>query len=1070
MFNPNMYSHSAPPPVDAVYHPTMMPSTSNYPPDMAVHTIPSAYSNHDMPTHAADISADTTNNDDDAEGAGKRRRVQRACDTCRKKKVRCDGLQPEKGACTNCASYGYECTFVDAARKRAPPRSYVEAIEARIIKMEQLIASLAPGVDFTDRIGKPIRRPDEKGDEPNPDARPSSQEESSPKQELKPIDPISLARANSLCGPGVTISQMLSPSHVKSRNNSESDVTPTSDEDSEDDVAFIQSRVSNIRLQPHLAVPSSSATFDSSSSERLIVGDHVRAEDIPHAAPTHKFIGKASAMHSLPILERLSSKSSHELGVHPKGARPEYWSVPSGFIDPPTDPAVAILAWPEPDLADKLLDAFFGRINREFPVINESLFRHEYANKPELRSEPEWLALSFCVFMMGSSYVDDVRVRADPNDKHSSGMHWWQAAKNLFFRFGNVDKPLWLIQCLLLSTLFQLGIPISASHSWILLGGAIRVLLDVGAHRKHTAKKLRLSRLDEETYKRVFWVAYSLDRECAGSLGRPIMLQDEDIDVELPIEIDDEYLFNTPDAEPLPAQPKDKPAFISGFLCSLRLDEIVGRTLKTVYALHKTKIRFGINSKDWDERLVSEIDSALNIWLDTVPPHLRYDPHERNDEWLLQSSLLYSKYYNCQILVHRPFIPAKKSANEKSILNFPSLAICTNAARSISHLVSNLKDRNLHSQIGIPVGFRSVSASSILLMVVWGAKRNGGRVSSSATTDLRRSIDVLRTMEEQWQFCGKAVDILESIMASTHVSVPRSVSQTEHGVKRSRDGAEVHDVQVEDEATSAKQTQDVAAGGKSSGKQARQGRSKAETAHAGGEDGHPLSPEARHLPMSTQQLASLTPQSSDEHSPRSAKNLSLGQAGNGQAVNGSDPFGPKTPQPSQSARMRTLSGATGLPASLSFGLMTPSAGVHWGTNLTEPDYLNGPHSGVYSQSIPAVTPSIFDNLGLSGGVDDVMQASVGNMPDMSQFGFANSPAATGVAGFGGAAGDVFGGGLEQFYAAGAQGVGGSGDTPNSDGSGGLASYAFELLQNQSVWNLDDDSLNLLQQRSRQQRQ
>ncbi|CDU23715.1 related to transcriptional activator acu-15 [Sporisorium scitamineum] len=1058
MFNPNMYPHSAPPPVDAVYHPQMMPSTSNYNPDMAVHAMPSTYSNHDMSTHAADVSADTTNHDDDAEGAGKRRRVQRACD----KKVRCDGLQPDKGACTNCANYGYECTFVDAARKRAPPRSYVEAIEARIVKMEQLIARLAPGVDFTDRIGKPIRRPDEKGDESNNDAKPSS-EEVSPTKETRPLDTISLGRANSLCGPGASITQMLSPSHVKSRNNSKSDLAATSDDDSEDDVAFIQSRIDEVNLQAQPAVASSSATFDSSSSERLILGDRIKVEHTPHAAPTHKFIGKASAMHSLPLLEKLSSKSYTELGFHPKGARPEYWAIPSGFMDPPTDPAIAISAWPDPDLADMLLNAFFGRINREFPVINESLYRHEYTNQPELRSEPEWIALSFCIFMLGSHYVDDDRVKAFPSDKHSRGMHWWQAAKNLFFRMGRIDKPLWRIQCLLLSTLFQLGIPISASNSWILLGGAIRVLLDVGAHRKHTAKKLRLSRLDEETYKRVFWVAYSLDRECAASLGRPIMLQDEDIDVELPFEIDDEYLFKTPDAEPLPVQPQDKPALISGFLCSLRLDEIVGRTLKTVYALHKTKIRFGINSKEWDERLVSEIDSALNNWLDTVPPHLRYDPHERSDEWLLQSSLLYSKYYNCQLLVHRPFIPAKKGASEKSILNFPSLAICTNAARSISHLLTNLKDRHLHNQIGIPVAFRAVSASSILLMVVWGAKRNGGRVSSSASTDLRRSIDVLKAMEEHWQFCGKAVDILESIMTSTHVVVPRSASQSEQGTKRSRDGAEVQDVKVEDEVSS-KAMQGEAAGG-SAGRQAQKERSKAEAAHAGSQDGQPLSPEARQLPLSTQQLASLTPQSSNDQSPRSATldggQLHFSQAGEASA----DPFGPKTPQAAQTARMRTLSGATGLPASLSFGLMTPSGGAAWGTGVTEADYLSGPLSAPYL-AVPAVTPSIFDNLGLGGGgVDDVMHGNVGSMPDMSQFAF--SEAAAAGAGFGGAAGDVFGGSLDQFYAA--QGNGGQGDTPTSDGSG-LASYAFELLQNQSVWNLDDDSLNLLQQRSQQQQQ
>ncbi|SNX81420.1 related to transcriptional activator acu-15 [Melanopsichium pennsylvanicum] len=1059
---------------ESMYNQHILASTSNYS-EMPMHTMPqqqgtpSSYSNNDMSGHAADTSIDTTNHDDD-ENAGKRRRVQRACDTCRKKKVRCDGLQPEKGACSNCANYGYECTFVDAARKRAPPRSYVEAIEARIVKMEQLIASLAPGVDFTDRIGKPIRRPDEKGDEGNNDMHAGP--ESTPAKLNIPLAAISLDRANSLCGHSGALSQMLSPSHVKSHNNSESEIN-TADEDSEDDIAFIESRFGDVNVNPRPYVASATrATFDSSQTERIILGDHKKVSSTSSTAPTHKFIGKASAMHSLPLLERLSSKDIADLGLNPKEARPEYWTVPSGFIDPPGDPANVSSVWPENDLAEKLIDAYFGRMNRDFPVVNEAQYRHEYIKRPELRQDPEWLALSFCIFMVGSLYVFDDRVRAVADDAHSRGMHWWQAAKLLVYRNYRVAKPLVQVQCMLLSTIFQLGLPIAASLAWLHLGGAIRVLLDIGAHRKQAAKKLRMSRIDQETSKRIFWVAYSLDREFASNLGRPIMLQDEDIDVELPIEIDDDLLFNTPDDQPLPKQPADKPALIYGFLCSLRLDEIVGRTLKTVYALHKTKVRFGIASKEWDERLVTEIDSALNNWLDTVPSHLRYDPHETNDEWLMQSSLLYSKYYNCQLLVHRPFIPVKKSANENSILNFPSLAICTNAARSISHLLQSLKDRDLQIQGGILVAFRSVSASSILLMVVWGAKRSGGRVSSSASTDLRRSIDVLQSMETHWQFCGKAVDFLESLMASTHVLVPRSFSQTEQGTKRSRDSQASEDVRVEHEVSAAQPSNNAARNEVNDppGKAKSELHGEAIVAHSGSANGQPLAPEARQLPLSTLQLASMTPQST-EQSPSSAGNNECTAAAQTEAVNNQamfgDPFWLSTPRPVPRGRVSSVSFASGIAAPLSFGLMTPSAS-HWGSSGDGSDYLQGPLSQMSNyQSVPAVTPSMFDNLRLSGGSDEFMPANIGGTSDMSQFGFMPNPGAGP-----GVNGDVFSG-LDQYFAgqnqanpANGEGHGQSShaNTPQSDGSNGLASYAFELLQKESVWNLDDESLSFLQQR------
>ncbi len=197
---------------------------------------------------------------------------------------------------------------------------------------------------------------------------------------------------------------------------------------------------------------------------------------------------------------------------------------------------------PATDLADKLLNAYFGRVNREYPLINEAEFRHQFNNDPELREQPEWLGLCFSIFMVGSQFVTDPRVQAFPDQPFSRGMQYWQAARicssaTLVFEsrsiaFNASFSPL----------SFSLAFPF-ASTSWLHLGGAIRVLLEIGAHRKHAAKKLGLSRLEEESYKRAFWIAYSLDREAAAALGRPLMLQDEDIDVELPIEIDDEYLF-----------------------------------------------------------------------------------------------------------------------------------------------------------------------------------------------------------------------------------------------------------------------------------------------------------------------------------------------------------------------------------------------------------------------------------------------------------------------------------------------------------------------------------------------
>ncbi len=313
-------------------------------------------------------------------------------------------------------------------------------------------------------------------------------------------------------------------------------------------------------------------------------------------------------------------------------------------------------------------------------------------------------------------------------------------------------------------------------------------------------------------------------------------------------------------------------------------------------------------------------------------------------------------------------------------------------------------------------------------------------------------------------------------MMSTNVSMPRIVSQSDQGVKRSRDGVQVQNDSIDGDSSLAQannsSSESIPAGGKAdapSSKGKRKGASKANAAKASSANTQPLAPEARQLPLSTQQLGAM--QSSAEQSPSSATNMSLPDADTSSALFG-DPFGSKTPQAVPRARMPSLSGASGIPASLSFGLMSPSVAAQWG-NQNEHDYLQGPHSqagGSMYQGVPAITPSIFDNLGLPGTTEEMMAANIGDLSGVHQYGYGPGGSSAGLGGNG----DMFGG-MDRYYTDNQGGQGGMdggasshANTPQSDGSSGLANYAFELLQKQSVWNLDQDSLNMLNQRRRAQ--
>ncbi|KAF7323790.1 Zn(2)-C6 fungal-type domain-containing protein [Mycena kentingensis (nom. inval.)] len=71
--------------------------------------------------------------------APKRKKVSRPCDSCRKRKRRCDGEEP----CSRCVKYEFVCSYEQKAAKR-PSSSYVQSIESRLKTVEALLNQQLP--------------------------------------------------------------------------------------------------------------------------------------------------------------------------------------------------------------------------------------------------------------------------------------------------------------------------------------------------------------------------------------------------------------------------------------------------------------------------------------------------------------------------------------------------------------------------------------------------------------------------------------------------------------------------------------------------------------------------------------------------------------------------------------------------------------------------------------------------------------------------------------------------------------------------------------------------------------
>ena len=80
-------------------------------------------------------------------GSNAQSRIAQACDRCRSKKIRCDGVTP---CCSQCANVGFECKTSDKLSRRAFPRGYTESLEERVRALEGEVRELKDLLDEKD--------------------------------------------------------------------------------------------------------------------------------------------------------------------------------------------------------------------------------------------------------------------------------------------------------------------------------------------------------------------------------------------------------------------------------------------------------------------------------------------------------------------------------------------------------------------------------------------------------------------------------------------------------------------------------------------------------------------------------------------------------------------------------------------------------------------------------------------------------------------------------------------------------------------------------------------------------
>ncbi|KIY67880.1 hypothetical protein CYLTODRAFT_279122 [Cylindrobasidium torrendii FP15055 ss-10] len=660
--------------------------------------------------------------DNDGGPRQKRRKASRACDMCRKKKIKCEGQVAGK-KCTSCTNQGYTCTYQQPVQKRTAsyPKSYVDGLEKRVRKMENIFRKLTGG-----------------------------------EGELS-MELLNILEADP---------SMLRTPHVST------DPAPNS---------TLGFTTMFARSFPHApSEPLSGLGTEDESEDEMheqLNRLHIRSQEC-QVMPEPPFIGKSTALALMyGSLSQRGGATEKEYDAILSRLRDRFWSKSSELDDP--QPLRIDYTFPEPDLMHSLVELYFDNLNPYIPIFHRPTFER-LLHEGTMQTDRNFAATLLCVCAVGARFSKDPRVCLQDvdNSESSAGWVWFRQV----YREG--QRPTKSVSVYELQKHALLGIylqgTMTSELAWTVFGAGVRLGLDAGAHRKAKPLDTR-TRPERELWKRAFWCLVWLDRFMSTGLGRSCAIQDEEIDVEYPAVCDDEY-WHTDDPKDAFVQPQGKPSKMAYFILCLELSQMTAFCMRTLYSLNKTRALLSLDNQGWMQHLVTELDSAMNRWVDSIPEHLRWDPHRQDDVFFNQSVVTYSFYYHLQILVHRPFIIPSKRTSAEGPGAFASLAVCTNAARVTSHIMDCLLRRKSQVMNVLPTCALPVFCSALVLLLnVWSGKRSGMTLSAkNEMQDIQRCINALRSIEDRWMHAGRLCDILEGLTHAATLYMPSTPQNKRH--------------------------------------------------------------------------------------------------------------------------------------------------------------------------------------------------------------------------------------------------------------------------------------------------